>query len=159
MATPNSHLRNSQGVSRILWASGMVLLGVVGSLRIEAAGRAVTFRAFDGRIVNALLTEADARPAPAVVMVGMLGRPKDDWQAVADGFAASGISSLSIDLPGASLPGEAGALSRWNDDVRAAVGYLASRPAEVRPGAVGIARASLGANPAVVAAAADPSVP
>jgi len=142
----------------ILWALGIGLLGVVGSFRIEAAGRAVAFRAFDGRTINALLTEADARPAPAVVMVGMLGRPKDDWQAVADRFAASGISSLSIDLPGTSLPGEPAALSRWNDDIRAAVGYLAGRPADVRPGAVGIAGASLGANLAVVAAAADPSV-
>lgn len=173
MSTPNAQLRpstgaqgapsfvegrNSQAAWMTVWALGVVLLGVVGSLRVEAAGRAISFRAFDGRTINALLMEPDARPAPAVVMVGMLGRPKDDWQAVADRFAASGISALAIDLPGTSLPGEGGALARWSDDIRAAVGYLASRPADVRLGSIGILGASLGANLAVIAAAADPSV-
>ncbi len=125
---------------------------------VRAAGRAVSFRAIDGRTIDGLLMEADVRPAPAVVMVGMLGRPKDDWQAVADRFAAAGITALAIDLPGSSLPGDGAALSRWNDDIRAAVGYLNSRPGDVRPGAIGVVGASLGANLTVIAAAADPSV-
>jgi dienelactone hydrolase len=146
-----------------LWKSWRWPLGVVAAVIMTAAtpgaaGRAVTFRAIDGRTIDGLLMEPDARPAPAVVMVGMLGRPKDDWQAVADRFAAAGISALAIDLPGTSLPGDAAALSRWNDDIRSAVGYLNSRPADVRPGAIGVVGASLGANLTVVAAAADPSV-
>jgi len=126
--------------------------------RPEAAGRAVTFGALDGRTINALLMEADARPAAAVVLVPMLGRPKDDWQAVAERFADAGISALAIDLPATNLPADAAELVRWHQDVRAAVGYLATRPADVRGGAIGIAGASLGANLAVLAAAADPSV-
>ena len=160
MATPNHATPNAQRTSWELWrwALGIVAAAILSGAAPGAAGRAVTFRAFDGRTINALLMEPDTRPAPAVVMVGMLGRPKDDWQAIADRFAASGISALAIDLPGTSLPGDAAALSRWSDDIRAALGYLASRPADVRPGAIGIVGASLGANLAVIAAASDPSV-
>jgi dienelactone hydrolase len=131
---------------------------VAAAVPVGAAARAVAFRVFDGRVVNGILFEADARPAPAVVLVPMLGRSKDDWQAVGDRLMAAGITALAIDLPGMSLPGDGTALAAWNTDIRAAVGYLASRPAEVRPGAIGIAGASLGANLAVLAAAADPSV-
>ncbi|MBM3820908.1 MAG: hypothetical protein FJW14_18100 [Acidimicrobiia bacterium] len=118
----------------------------------------MTLRSVDGRTIDALLFDADARPAPAVVMVPMLGRPKDDWQAVGDRFAAAGISALAIDLPGTALPGDAASLVGWSNDVGAAVAYLAGRPADVRAGSIGVVGASLGANLAVVAAAADPSV-
>lgn len=133
-------------------------MGVLALLNVDAAGRQVSFRAFDGRTINALLMEADSRPAAAVVMVPMLGRPKDDWQAVGDRFAAAGISALAIDLPGQGLPGDAASLLAWSNDIRAAVGYLAGRPTDVRPGSIGLLGASLGANLAAVAAAADPSV-
>ncbi len=55
----------------------------------RADTRTVTFRTQDGRTVSAVLNEADARPAPAVVLVPMLGRTKDDWQA-AGGAARRG---------------------------------------------------------------------
>ncbi len=85
----------------------------------------------------------------------MLGRSKEDWQSVAQRLAEANISSLAIDLPGASLPGDAAALVAWHTDVRAAVEHLSGRP-DVR--VVGVAGASLGANLAVLAAAADPRV-
>jgi dienelactone hydrolase len=135
--------------------SSFVLLLVA---RLDAAGRVVSFRAFDGRTINALVMDAVVRPAPAVVLVPMLGRPKDDWQAVAQRFADSGITAVAIDLPGLNLPGEPSALTGWADDVRAAVSYLVGRPAEVRTGSIGIVGASLGASLAVVAAATDPIV-
>jgi len=122
-----------------------------------AAGRIVTFRASDGRSIAGLLMEAPRRPAPAVVLVPMLGRSKDDWQSVAQRLAEANISSLAIDLPGASLPGDAAALVSWHADVRAAIEHLSGR-SDVREGAVGIAGASLGANLAVLAAAPDPRV-
>lgn len=125
---------------------------------VGAAGRVVTFRAFDGRTISALLMEAGSRPAPAVVLVPMLGRPKDDWQAVAQRLADANITALAIDLPGLNLPADPAELVRWHLDVRDAVAYLAARPADVRAGSIGIAGASLGANLAVVAAAADPAV-
>jgi len=119
---------------------------------VVGAGRVVTFRAPDGRTLNALAMDASARPAPAVVLVPMLGRPKDDWQAVAQRLADANITALAIDLPG-----QYGPTSGWHTDVLAAVAYLASRP-EIRRDAIGVAGASLGANLAVLAASADPRI-
>ena len=119
---------------------------------VVGAGRVVTFRAPDGRTLNALAMDASARPAPAVVLVPMLGRPKDDWQAVAQRLADANITALAIDLPG-----QYGPTSGWHTDVLAAVAYLASRP-EIRRDAIGVAGASLGANLAVLAASGDPRI-
>jgi uncharacterized protein len=132
----------------------LLLLVPVGA---AAAGRTVTFRAADGRAIDGLLIEASQRPAPAVVLVPMLGRSKDDWQSVAQRLAEANITALAIDLPASSPPAEAGALNGWQADVKAALEYLAGRP-EVRSGALGVAGASLGANLGVLAAASDPRV-
>jgi dienelactone hydrolase len=123
----------------------------------DAAGRPVTFRADDGRMLTGLLTEAADRPSAAVVLVPMLGRPKEDWTGVAERLAESRIASLAIDLPASSLPEDPAALGSWHRDVRAALDYLVSR-GDIRVDALGVAGASLGANLAVVAAAADPRV-
>ena len=125
---------------------------------VEAAGRAVAFRAADGRTIAGLMFDARERPAPAVVLVPMLGRPRDDWQAVAERLAEANIGALAIDLPGAAVPADPAELQRWHEPIAAAVAYLAGRPAEVHAGAIGVAGASLGANLAVLAAAADPAV-
>ena len=57
-----------------------VLIGLLAVLALPAAGlaatRQVTFRADDGHTVNGTLTEAGQRPAAAVVLVPMLGRPR-----------------------------------------------------------------------------------
>jgi len=123
----------------------------------EGAGRVVTFRSPTGRTVTGLLTEAEGRPAPAVILVPMLGRPKDDWQPVAERLASAGMHALAIDLPGMDLPADPRALGTWHEDVRAAVAFL-SGLSEVRPGALGMAGASLGANLVALAAAASPEV-
>jgi dienelactone hydrolase len=122
-----------------------------------ASGRPISFRAASGRTVNAILFEADQRPAPAVVLLPMLGRGKDDWQAAAQKLADANITALAIDLPAQTLPADAKELASWPDDIRASVSFLADRP-EVRPGAIGIAGASLGANLGAQAAASDPRV-
>src|SRR5688500_16579426 len=148
------------------WGVGMWSLGagswglglVLAQPSVNAAGRIVTYRAADGRTLTGLLLEADTHPAPAVVLVPMLGRSRDDWQVVAQRLVDARISALAIDLPGASLPADAEALVAWHQDIGAAITFLASRPADVRPGSIGIAGASLGANLAALAAAADPSV-
>lgn len=135
-----------------------VLIALLGSMpAVRAAGRTVTFRASGGRMLTGVFVEASVRPAPAVVLVPMLGRPKDDWQGVAQRLADARIAALMIDLPGSALPAEQAGLAAWHADVVAAVAYLAGRP-DVRPGAVGIAGASLGASLAVLAAAEDPRV-
>ncbi len=122
-----------------------------------AAGRGVSFRAEDGRTINAVVFEPSQRPAPAVVLVPMLGRPKDDWDAVGQRLADANILALAIDLPGASDPGDSKILGAWSADVRASVSYLSARP-DVRPGSVGLAGASLGASLAALAAADLPAV-
>jgi dienelactone hydrolase len=119
---------------------------------VSGAGRGVSFRADDGRTINGLVFEPSQRPAPAVVLVPMLGRPKEDWDAVGQRLAEANIFALAMDLPGTSDPGDSAVLGGWSADVRAAVSYLASRP-EVRVGSIGIAGASLGASLAVLAAA------
>ena len=87
----------------------------------------------------------------------MLGRPKDDWNAVAQRLADAGILAVAIDLPGLSDPGDSKVLGGWSADVHAAVAYLTSRP-DIRSGSIGIVGASLGASLAAIAAAADPNV-
>ena len=123
----------------------------------HAAGRAVQFRADDGRVLTGLMTEVSQRPSAAVVLVPMLGKPKDEWQGVAQRLAEANIAALAIDLPGTAVPEEPAALMAWQADVRAAIAYLSSRP-DVRPASIGLAGASLGANLAAVAAVADPRV-
>lgn len=156
------HVRETRTCMRRHQALGVGVFGVVCVLMtagaVQAAGRPVTFRAADGRMLSGLFTEAAARPAPAVILVPMLGRSKDDWQSVGERLADANISTLAVDLPAQSLPADPQALQGWHEDIRAAVAFLAGRPADVRPGAIGIAGASLGANLAAVAAAADPIV-
>lgn len=143
-----------------LWALGVVAAALVVFTQpgLDAAGRAITLRTADGRTVSGLIMDARDRPAPAVVLVPMLGRSKDDWQATAQRLADANISALAVDLPSNVLPEDPAELARWQDVVGAAVAYLATRPSEVLPGSIGVAGASLGANLAVVASAADPSI-
>jgi dienelactone hydrolase len=133
---------------------GTALLLVLLSSSAMAAGRPVSFRTDDGRVVNGTISEAGQRPAPAVVLVPMLGRGKDDWQQMADRLADANITALAIDLPAESIPAEGAQLAAWHADIIAAVTYLASR-ADVRASSIGVAGASLGANLAVLAGAAD----
>ena len=158
MRNPKSQIPNPKRLWFLLGFGIWVLGFVVAKPALEAAGRAVTFRAADGRSLTGLMFEADSRPSAAVVLVPMLGRSRDDWQAVGQRLAEANITALAIDLPGVALPGDAQSLAAWHRDIISAVMFLASRPADVRSDAIGIAGASLGANLAAVAAAADPSV-
>jgi dienelactone hydrolase len=122
-----------------------------------AASKPVAFRADDGRTINAVVFEPSQRPGPAVVLVPMLGRPKDDWNAIGQRLADAGTLAVAIDLPALSDPGDSKVLASWNGDVRAAVAYLTSRP-DVRAGSIGVVGASLGASLAALEASADPAV-
>jgi dienelactone hydrolase len=137
--------------------NGIVLLVLVIAMPARGAGRTISLRADDGRTINAIAFEPSQRPSPAVVLVPMLGRPKDDWDVVGQRLADSGILALAIDLPGLSDPGDSKVLAGWSGDVRAAVAYLTSRP-DVHSGSIGVVGASLGASLAALAAAADPGV-
>lgn len=135
-------------------ALALMLVASLAPAQMARGARTVSFRSFDGRTVTALLVEPIQRPAAAVVLVGMLGRPHADWQAVADRLSDANIAALAVDLPGLTLPADAKELAAWHTVVTGAVDYLFSR-ADVRSEAIGVAGASLGANLAAVAAAGD----
>jgi dienelactone hydrolase len=149
--------RRPLGLRGTLVVITLVLIGLA-QPQPEAAGRVVSFRLADGRMVSGLWMEAQERPAPAVVLVPMLGPPRDEWQVTAQRLAEVNINALAIDLPGSALPGNPAELARWHEAITAAIAYLAGHPADVRPGAIGVAGASLGANLALVAGAATPAV-
>jgi len=117
---------------------------------VAAASVAVALRASDGVALTATLYEADSA-APAVVLVHMYTRSKDDWRTFAERLQSQGLTALAVDLRGhggsggAPTPAVAMAL-----DVRAAIDFLAARPG-VR--GIGVAGASLGASLALLAAA------
>ena len=67
---------------------------------VFAAGRQITFLSRDGTQLAAILYEPSARPAPAVVLVHMYGRSKEDWDRFAQTLEDAGIIALAIDLRG-----------------------------------------------------------
>jgi alpha-beta hydrolase superfamily lysophospholipase len=135
-------------------------LGLVLALapRVSAAGRPVSFAAPDGVVIAGAVYDAPGRPAPAVVLVHMLGRTRADWDGWADQLTSAGMTVLAIDLRGhGASGGSAGTLADMTQDVRAAVAWLAAQPT-VRPDAIGVVGASLGANLALLATADTPLV-
>jgi len=123
-----------------------------------AAGRIVNLSAADGTPLVGTFYEAAPQPTPCVLLVHMLGRQRDDWAGVAERLQQQGLSALTIDLRGhGSSGGTRTPLPRMTADVSAAVRWLTSRSA-VRPNAIGIAGASLGASLALLAAVDLPPV-
>ena len=125
---------------------------------LGAAGRPVTLPAADGVSLAGQLYEAAARPSPGVVLVHMQSRTRADWDEVAQQLEAAGITVLAIDLRGHGASGGAATpLAAMVPDIRAAVQWLSTR-STVRPDAIGVAGASLGANLALLSAADQPLV-
>jgi dienelactone hydrolase len=141
--------------------AGALLLGALPAFAVEA--QQVMFAARDGVQVTGFLYLPDRRPAPAVVLLPMLGRTHRDWDAAAARLADAGIAALAIDFRqgGGALTSRTetagGDYAALVLDANAARAYLAARP-EVNPARLGIAGASLGANVAVLAAADNPAV-
>jgi alpha-beta hydrolase superfamily lysophospholipase len=133
--------------------------------RSFASTQRVTLRTDDGATLAAMWYEPSPRPAPAVILVHMLHRSRRDWDALGHRLAGEGIGALAIDLRGHgdsqryAMPeaGTEGGYASMAFDVRAARRYLASRT-DVLQSRVGVAGASLGANVAALAAAADGSL-
>jgi dienelactone hydrolase len=155
------------GVVRwLLRAAALMCLAVIGLGRPAGAaqGANVSFRAADGVQIAATFYPASHKPAPCVILVHMLTRSRDDWQAVGSRLADAGIAALAIDLRGHGGSGSdprggpaADDLSGDLADVQAARTFLSNRP-ELGVTSVGIAGADIGANLAVIAAAADTSI-
>ena len=137
------------------------LAGISGST-LAARDQRVTFRADDGTAIWATWHEPVYRPAPAVILVHMLGRSRRDWDDVGDRLASAGIGALAIDLRGhgesAHGPvGEGSGYSVMTQDIAAAKRFLRAR-IDVVPSRLGILGASIGASLAVLDAASDPAV-
>lgn len=140
----------------------MTILLDAASLAPAARAQRVSFRTDDGVTIAATWYEPSVRPGPAVVLVHMLGRSRRDWDSFASRLAGGGIGALAIDLRGhgdSAYGGtaEGSGYASMVKDVAAARRYLGTR-SDVRPSQVGIAGASIGANLAVLHAAADPAV-
>lgn len=138
-----------------------VLLSGSAAVQAQRTER-VSFRTSDDVLIAAGFFQAARRPAPAVVLVPMMTRTRGDWEPVAARLASEGFAALAIDLrghgeSGVSPAAGAAAVTSMQQDVLAAYRFLQSR-SDVLHDRVGIAGASLGANLAVVAAAALPSV-
>ena len=136
----------------------LLALIVAAPLPAFAAGRPVTFPSLDGTQLAGEFFEAPSRPSPGVVLVHMLSRHKGDWHGWPDRMRDAGITALAIDLRGhGGSSGSPSDLRAMVQDVRAAAQWLASR-ANVRPDAIAIVGASLGASLALLAAAETPLV-
>jgi len=122
----------------------------------------VTFKTQDGLSIAGTLY-LPGRTAPAVILLHMQTRSREDWQVLGQRLAEAGIVALAIDLRGhgasdhAPPPASGSELGSMQLDVKAARAYLATR-SEVVGGRVGLGGASIGANLAVLASAGDPSV-
>ena len=94
-----------------------------------AAVQDVTFRTDDGVTIGGTLY-LPARPGPAVILVHVLSRSREDWRPVASRLADAGFVALAIDLRGhgASGPLPEGAslenLTGMMADVKAARAFL-----------------------------------
>jgi alpha-beta hydrolase superfamily lysophospholipase len=136
-----------------------------GGASAGASTERVTIRTDDGATLAATWYVPSSRPAAAVILVHMLHRSRRDWDSFAHRLAGDGIGALAIDLRGHGESARYGSFEPPADggyaplviDVRAARRFLASRT-DVQPSRIGVAGASLGANVAALAAAAEPSV-
>lgn len=146
-------------------ASILAALVIVSVSLSGASSHIVTFRTADGVLIAATFFEGPRRPAPAVILLHMLTRSREDWQSFATRLADAGIHALAIDFRGhggsstepAGPDGEPD-LTKMVRDVQAARAFLSSRSDLVRPAVIGIAGASMGANVAMLAAATDPTI-
>lgn len=138
--------------------SALLLSALLLTPPVEAAGRPVIFQSLDATTLAGEFYESSSRPAPGVVLVHMLTRSKTDWHGLPDRLRDAGITALTIDLRGhGASSGSASDLAAMVQDVRAAAQWLATRQ-NVRPDAIAIVGASLGASLALLAAAELPQV-
>ena len=131
---------------------GSAILALLVAVGVQAAApRRVGMRAEDGVTLSGAYYEPSRRPAPGIVLLHMHHRSHADWDAAAEQLSDAGFAVLALDFRSTE---DFGSLSI---DVRAAKAFLRERP-EVIPTSLGIAGASIGANLALIDAAADPGV-
>lgn len=142
----------------------------VGEVTTDAEGRRleeIEFLADGTTIRGRLVLPARTDPAPAVVMVHMLGSDRSAYDELQLLFADEGIGSLAIDLRGhGQSEGGPEGHQHFKDlewqaalaDVQNALSSLAELP-ETNAERLGLIGASIGANYALMAAAERPGTP
>ena len=145
----------------LLFALAAVLAGGL-YVSLEARAQRVAFQTADGVTIAATWFEPAYRPAPAVILVHMLGRSRRDWEGLGSRLAGAGIGALALDLRGHGDSswgggGEGADHSVMVRDVEGARRYLSAR-SDVVPSRIGLAGGSLGANLVALHAAADASI-
>ncbi len=147
---------------RLFFALAAAVVAAVG-ISLEARDQRVSFRTSDGVTISATWFEPSVRPAPAVILVHMLGRSRRDWDSLASRLAGSGIGALALDLRGhgdSAGAADADATAHYATmvrDIDAGRRYLGTR-SDVQHSRIGLAGASLGANLVALHAAADAGV-
>ena len=153
-------------VSTVRGALAVAAIMILTPVAPQAANsRTVSIRTEDGVTLAGTFYEASRRPAPAVILLHMLTRSREDWDAAANLLADAGLHALAIDFRGhggssAGPPAAGGGpdLTRLVLDVQAARAFLVARGDLVIPSVIGIAGASVGANVAILSGAGDPAV-
>ena len=84
------------------WRRAAALVLALGVAAHAEAASPVQLRTTDGVTIAATWYEAGAS-APAVVLVPMFTRTRDDWRTFAERLNAAGLSALAIDLRGGHL--------------------------------------------------------
>lgn len=130
--------------------AGAAIFALLFAVLHGAPARRVTFPGADGATLTAAYYEPSRRPAPGVILLHMLRRSHNDWDAAASQLSDAGFVVLALDFRGDDV-------ATYVSDVGAAKSFLRQRP-EVIPTAIGIAGASIGANVALLDAADDPGV-
>jgi dienelactone hydrolase len=111
---------------------------------------ALTFNAPDGAALAAKYYPPIVRPAPAILLLHMLGGSKADWDSFARDLQKQGYAALAMDLRGQGNSNQVPAdWAKAPDDVKGAYLLLTSRP-EVDPNRTAIVGASVGANLALM---------
>ncbi len=119
--------------------------------------RLLTITAADGVTLVGAFYPPETAPVPGVMLLHMAGRQKEEWTSLATQLQEDGYAVLALDLRG---HGESEGEPDWAampDDVSRAWVALADQP-EVDPERTAIVGASIGANLALVAAAAEARV-
>ncbi|MBI3244329.1 MAG: alpha/beta fold hydrolase [Chloroflexi bacterium] len=113
-----------------------------------------TFAAPDGVQLAVAYYPPIVRPAPAVLLLHMLGRSKADWDSFARSLQKQGYAVMAMDLRGHGASAGPVDWTKADDDTLAAWQTLTARP-EVDANRTAIVGASIGSNLALIAGATE----
>src|SRR4029077_17302781 len=99
ISMPSKHIPNPQSripIRVVLTAFACLVLAGQSGLS-AASSRRITVRTDDGVALAGTYFEASRHPAPGIVLLHMLTRTHDDWQAAGSRLADAGYAVLAID--------------------------------------------------------------